>query len=134
MAEIIHSTLIRHLLEEILIADYPLAKVYEDSFPGDASNLTLLALMRAISPQFDDQTHMKRVMWQITIVSTSRATSKAACELVWEALKDVEYGSGETGTDGKKVLITATTLPSYDGVDETGNPMYSVLLQLTSRH
>lgn len=132
MSAVLHENFIKTTITSILNAnlDPPLTvNVYTDSLPPERSDRMLYVLIKPSSPSFNDETNMKRVNWEVSCVSGKKSLSKDACSYIWEGMKNLE-----SSDSGKKVLVTALTLPSNDGVDGTGNPVYSVMFQLTSRH
>lgn len=128
-----HLTAMKNKVTDILRPVYPLAQIYINNLPPDMEDSQVNAVIRQIGGPYDSKTNLKSVGIQISIVSYQNEIALNAIDLVFGSLRDVELASNLSDT-GTKLVVSATTTPNYDGVDESGSPIYSCMFEIVAIH
>lgn len=72
----------------------------------------------------------KTITLQVRVRSRDEASGKQGIEAVYEALKDCAF---EPGINNQfRVICTATSTPSFMGLDDAGQPVFGCLFELVS--
>lgn len=128
-----HAPVIQARVESAIIGTFADAEVYINNIPPDRGNKQLCVAVRPIGGPYDSTSYVKRVGFQIVVVANEDEDCVTALDLIFNALKDVEIPSSESGA-GTKLVVSATTTPNYDGVDDAGMPVYSCNFELVAIH